>query len=68
VHLGTWREDYSVIFPAVMVVPDYYEEICSSAVEYRFTVAAFDDHGRYTTAVASIIPGRRNSALRTEPL
>lgn len=54
VHLASWREDYDPIFPAVSGLPDYYEEICALAVEYRFTVVAFDDKVRYVRKVLTI--------------
>jgi hypothetical protein len=59
VHLGTWREDSSVIFPAVASIPDYYEESCQGADEFRFTVVAFDDKARFITALARIRAGGR---------
>jgi hypothetical protein len=58
VHLASWREDYDFVMPAVNAELDYYEESCSGAVEFRFTVVAFDDHARYITAVGTIRPGR----------
>lgn len=54
VHLGSWREDYGVVFPGSISVPDYYEEICTGASEYRFTVVAFDDRAHFKSAVAII--------------
>jgi hypothetical protein len=57
VHLGSWREDYDVVFPAIHSIPDYYEESCSSADEFRFTVVAYDDHAHFTTGVAIIRAG-----------
>ncbi len=54
VELASWREDYDPIFPAVSGLPDYFEEICSLAVEYRFTVVAFDDKARYVRKVLTI--------------
>lgn len=54
VHLATWREDYWAVMPAVNGIPDYYEETCSDAEEYRFTLAAFGDKGELATAVATL--------------
>jgi hypothetical protein len=57
VHLGTWREDHTVVLPEVRGVLDYYTEMCGRADEYRFTVVVFDDRASYATAVATIRPG-----------
>lgn len=54
VHLATGREDYDAIFPIVDGIPDYYEETCSEADGYRFTVATFGDDGEPATAVVTI--------------
>jgi hypothetical protein len=54
IHLASWREDSNVVYPAVDAIPDYYEEICSHAIDYRFTIVSFDDSGMSTTSVASI--------------
>jgi hypothetical protein len=54
IDLAGWREDYDVIFPSVTGLPDYYEEICSGADEYRFTVVAFDDKARYVQKVITV--------------
>ncbi len=62
VHLASWREDYDVVFPAVATLPDYFEEICTGATEFRFTVVVFDDHARFTTAIVTIRTGSRDVA------
>ncbi len=57
VHLGSWREDYDVVFLATDSIPDYYEESCGRAVEFKFTVVAYDDRAHFTTGVAIIPAG-----------
>ncbi len=54
VKLAGWREDYDAIFPAVNGLPDYYEEICSRAIEYQFVVVAFDNKARFDRKVLTI--------------
>lgn len=54
IELAGWREDYHTIFPAVSGLPDYYEEICSLATEYRFTVVAFDDKAHFVRKVLTV--------------
>jgi len=58
VALAYWREDNDVVRPASEFASDYYEEICSQAEEFRFTVCAFDDGKRYATAKVVIGPGQ----------
>lgn len=54
VKLASWREDYEPIFPAVIGLPDYYEESTSGSDEFRFTVVAFDGNGSYVTEIVTI--------------
>lgn len=54
VELGGWREDHEAIFPSVVGLPDYYEEICAGATDFRFTVVAFDDKARFVRKVLTI--------------
>jgi hypothetical protein len=58
VQLASWREDYHAdyhaIFPAVAGLPDYYEESCQTAFDYRFSVAVFDDKGSSAHKVITI--------------
>lgn len=56
VRLGKWREDYPCVIPAVRNLPDYFEEMCDTADEFRFTVIAFDDKARHTKKVLTV-PG-----------
>lgn len=67
VSLASWREDYGVIFPETDCLPDYYEEICASAKEYRFSVVAFGKNAKYVTAqfVLDAAPRRRETS--TDP-
>ena len=53
-QVAAWREDYPVLFPSIDRTPAYYEEICSGAVEYRFTVVAIDDQARFVTEQLTI--------------
>lgn len=62
VQLASWREDYDVIFPSVSALPDYYEEICYSAPDYRFTVVAFDDKGHFVQEVLTLVYSKRRGA------
>lgn len=54
IRLGSWREDTGVIWPAISEQIDYHEEANSDAVDWRFTVIAFDSDGTYTTAQIDI--------------
>ena len=54
IELAGWREDYDVVFPTVSGLPEYYEEICSGSVEYRFTVVAFDENANFAQRVLTI--------------
>lgn len=56
IELAGWREDYDAVFPAVSGLPDYYEEICAGATEYRFTVVAFDDTARFVRKILTVSP------------
>ncbi|MHA1523681.1 MAG: hypothetical protein ACTSY1_04655, partial [Alphaproteobacteria bacterium] len=64
VHVAGWREDYDVVFPNVSGKPHYYEEMCSGAREYRFTVVAFDDNSRYVKEILTIIRHKKK-AIKT---
>ena len=57
VKLAGWREDHDVVFPAVSELPDYYEEICVYATEYKFTVVAFDERARFVQKVLTVSLG-----------
>lgn len=54
VSLAFWREDRDAIFPSATYLPDYYEEGCADAIEYRFTVVAFADNANFATEVLTI--------------
>ena len=54
IRLAGWREDQDVVFPAVSGLPDYFEEICHGATEFRFTVVAFDDKARFVQEVLTV--------------
>jgi hypothetical protein len=62
IELARWREDYGTIFPAVSGLPDYYEEICALATEYRFTVVAFDDKAHFVRKILTVRYGSRHRA------
>lgn len=53
VALGWWRQDRNVVVPATNAALDYYEEILSDAVEYRFKVVAFDKK-RYVKSTLTV--------------
>jgi hypothetical protein len=57
VALAYWREDHGMVRPAGEFASDYYDENCSQAGEYRFSVCAFDDGKEYTTATFVVEPG-----------
>lgn len=62
IELAGWREDQFAILPAVSGLPDYYEEICATATEYRFTVVAFDDRARFVQKVMTVNHTRKPRA------
>jgi hypothetical protein len=71
VHLASWREDFELVLPETAVMPMGYVEMCQHAVEFRFTVVAFDDQAQFTKSVATIrretqpinVEGERRSAV-----
>jgi hypothetical protein len=42
------------VYPAAGGTPDYYEESCSGAEAYRFTVIAFGDNAEVATEFLTI--------------
>lgn len=57
VALAEWRDDHvGVVFPATESWPDYYEEFCEGAVEYRFRVVAFSDDSHYVSETLLLQP------------
>jgi hypothetical protein len=53
VELGRWREDLDVVMPATGL-EEYYEEGCSGADQFRFTVAVIEDGGEHASHAFTI--------------
>jgi len=61
IRLGGWREDYDAFFPSITgQLPEYYEDACRDAVEYRLTIVAIDDQSRFVIRSVSVYPNRKN--------
>jgi hypothetical protein len=56
VRLAVWREASGIITPSSAAPFDYYQKVAEYAYEYRFTVAAFDETGRFATKSFTLMP------------
>ncbi len=56
VRLASWSRASDVIAPETSGLPQYYQEVCENAAEYRFTVVVFDDRSHHKEQTLTLTP------------